>query len=87
MRDPMNFFTGEDCFELVKEGDYDGIRSQPDEIMLAIPLEKANALVREALGPKVYGSVKRNYGWIQLEKPLQGDTHEAHLFCVREIEK
>lgn len=68
-RDPMNFFTLEDADAVMVGTDF-------------IIIDKANALIREALGAKLTGLNKTWNGY-----KCKGDTHEAHLFCVKEIGK
>lgn len=69
MRDPQEFFT---------EEDFAKFRTAPHQAA-----DKANALIREALGPKVFSG--SDIGWSIL---CNGNEDvEAHLFCVKEIEK
>jgi hypothetical protein len=75
MRDPNSFFTAQDI---------DDTETLP-RILRQDIAKHLNALIRDALGPKVFENTSRDYGWLQISVPLQGDTHEAHLFCIKEI--
>ena len=84
MRDPNNFFTTEDEETKVSPGVVFAAESVTVSGYLTI--DKANALIREALGPKVYTFPYEDKNvWATYQSPI--DEQQAHLFCVKEIEK
>lgn len=77
MRDPNNFFTEKDF--LTELGEVLGNIPRSQNVA-----EKANSLIRKALGHKVFGYADM---WQESKLPQVDDSHEAHLFCVKDIKK
>ncbi len=81
VRDPQNFFTGEQIFRIqqrAQEFVIPGERDSSDTLASLL-----NEKIREALGPKVSG-IEREGLW-HTSGVLPIDRFQGLLFCVREV--
>ncbi len=76
MRDPQNFFTRDEITEVWK---------MVNEGAGLVALENINSKIREAVGQRVTAVTPGNLALWSNQPSIKMDTHEAHLFCVREI--
>lgn len=88
MRDPQNFFAREDLSGLDVSSPESTTRYELSEHQRFVIVEYMNSVLRGNLGSRVFGYIDPyGHSWFGDNEQHPKDTHEAYLFCVKEIEK